>query len=83
MRPQTTFQCVTYIDAVSSASKPHNQIFATQVYFGQSRLSLDINTLITTSPHVLVVQRTGPCQINLGENSVPYKRFSRFQTVFR
>ena len=57
-----------------------------QVYFAQWWLGLDINTLITTSLSVLIVQGTWPCQRNLETISVShisFKRFSRFLTVFK
>ena len=36
---------------IEAFSKPHNPVFAMQVYFAQSWLSLDINTLITNDWH--------------------------------
>ena len=66
-------------------SKPHIPMFAMQVYFAQSWLSLDINTLITTSLSLLNAQDTGLCQGNLNKTSVShiFRRFMRFPTIFK
>ena len=51
-------------------SKHNIPIFAMRVYFAHSWLSLDINTLITTSLSVVSVLGIRPCQTNLNKISV-------------
>ena len=50
-------------------SKHYIPIFAVLVYFAQSWLSLDVNTLITYSLGILIVQGTELCQTKANKSN--------------
>ena len=64
--------------------KPHIPIIAMHVCFAQSWLSLDINTLVTTTLSVLIVQGTKLCHTNLNKITVShiFSRFLAFSDCF-